>query len=538
VEDELVFDALGLKDERLPGFVGLFMREAKNSLFFLLRTTISNNKDLDVCDASGTRVLRRTTNSSGTTMTVYAFGLEEHTYFNAGAHKGDLYYYSLGGRLLGSLDNTGKTMFDLTDALGSVLASFSNVAQHAAIQGNQVFGPYGNFRDVQGSINTTKGFTGQYNDSVSGLDYYGSRYYDPVAGVFLSADVKQGNMQGKNPYGYVGGNPETNSDPSGQFYAPPPPITTQPPVTSNPLTWPKLEIPPEAPVEACVILCPSLGIEFGIAFILAVGLTLATPDLLDPGVYPLPVITAPFRSRSSAVVYGSNGPTQLTFQPHSNPPQTQTGSGGQGVIPPLPMAAAGDFCSFTPDTPVTTNHGKQVISKLHVNDKVLAYNPKTHKMELQPILHVWTHTDHDLIDLTIMATTGSHHGRSAPSRSEVVHTTSEHPFLTTEQSFVSAGKVKDGMHILRADGSVGVVTSKKVVPGIKVMYNLEVAHDHTFIVGDEQWIVHNECNRGRLRNNLGLRPGDPFQAHHVIPCECEGHELIQAAGDLFDRIGL
>jgi len=95
-----------------------------------------------------------------------------------------------------------------------VLASFSNVASNAAINGNQVFGPYGYH---QGTINTTKGFTGQYNDSLTGLDYYNSRYYDQVAGVFLSADVKQGNMQGMNPYAYVSGNPETKTDPTGQM---------------------------------------------------------------------------------------------------------------------------------------------------------------------------------------------------------------------------------------------------------------------------------------------------------------------------------
>jgi RHS repeat-associated protein len=87
--------------------------------------------------------------------------------------------------------------------LGSVLASFSNVANSAAIQGNQVFGPYGNARDYQGTINTAKGFTGQYTDSLTGLDYYQSRYYDQVAGVFLSADVVQGNGSGENPYAYV-----------------------------------------------------------------------------------------------------------------------------------------------------------------------------------------------------------------------------------------------------------------------------------------------------------------------------------------------
>lgn len=50
----------------------------------------SQSKNLDVYDASGTRVLRRSTTSSGTIMTVYAFGLEEHTYFNAGGHTGNV----------------------------------------------------------------------------------------------------------------------------------------------------------------------------------------------------------------------------------------------------------------------------------------------------------------------------------------------------------------------------------------------------------------------------------------------------------------
>jgi RHS repeat-associated protein len=72
------------------------------------------------------------------------------------------------------------------------------------------------------SAYTTKGFTGQYNDPTSGLDYYISRYYDPVASIFLSADIKAGNMQGMNPYGYVGGNPETTNDPTGQMVARPP----------------------------------------------------------------------------------------------------------------------------------------------------------------------------------------------------------------------------------------------------------------------------------------------------------------------------
>jgi RHS repeat-associated protein len=43
-------------------------------------------------------------------------------------------------------------------------------------------------------MGTNKGFTGQYNDTLTGLDYYNARYYDPVVGVFLSADTVQGNL--------------------------------------------------------------------------------------------------------------------------------------------------------------------------------------------------------------------------------------------------------------------------------------------------------------------------------------------------------
>jgi len=83
------------------------------------------------------------------------------------------------------------------------------------VLGNQAYGPYGNQRYTKGSVGTSKGYTGQYNDSLTGLDYYNARYYDPVVGRFLSVDTMQGNGQGMDPYAYVGGNPETLTDPIG-----------------------------------------------------------------------------------------------------------------------------------------------------------------------------------------------------------------------------------------------------------------------------------------------------------------------------------
>jgi RHS repeat-associated protein len=190
----------------------------------------STNQEWYLYDASGTRVLRRSTNGSSTTLTTYPFGLQEHLYSGSGTNQSNTYYYFLGGTLIGDLNANG-TFFLLTDALGSVLSDISWAAGGASIKANQVFGPYGNARANQGTFNTAKGFTGQYNDGLTGLDYYVSRYYDPVVGVFLSADKTQGNLQGLDPYTYVGGNPETHNDPTGEAYinngggsyVPPPP---------------------------------------------------------------------------------------------------------------------------------------------------------------------------------------------------------------------------------------------------------------------------------------------------------------------------
>ncbi len=114
------------------------------------------------------------------------------------------------GICLSLADQLGR---DLTDAQGSVLTSLSA----SAVLGEQTYGPYGNQRYNQGSMGIDKGYTGQFHDAVSGLDYYNARYYDPVVGAFLSPDSVQGNAQGMSPYLYVAGNPETLTDPTRQM---------------------------------------------------------------------------------------------------------------------------------------------------------------------------------------------------------------------------------------------------------------------------------------------------------------------------------
>jgi RHS repeat-associated protein len=88
------------------------------------------------------------------------------------------------------------------------------LARSGTVQAAQLFNPYGSVRYSTGTMPTEKGFTGQRLDP-SGLSYFNARYYDSSVGQFTSAD----SAQGPNRYEYVGGNPETITDPTGQFGA-------------------------------------------------------------------------------------------------------------------------------------------------------------------------------------------------------------------------------------------------------------------------------------------------------------------------------
>jgi RHS repeat-associated protein len=121
-------------------------------------------------------------------------------------------YYTAGGLALGlntAHDASGITFLG-SDGLGSMQVALNSSG--VAIS-SQLFAPYGGVRYANGTMPTAKGFTGQYSDAAtSGLDYYNARYYDPALGQFTSADSQ---ADGLNHYGYVKGNPETATDPSG-----------------------------------------------------------------------------------------------------------------------------------------------------------------------------------------------------------------------------------------------------------------------------------------------------------------------------------
>ena len=302
------------------------------------------------------------------------------------------------------------------------------------------------------------------------LDYYNARYYDPFVGVFLSADTKQGNLQGVSPYAYVGGNPETQSDPSGLRPSPECPTNS----CNAPLTGDDLHMLCNA-----ITRCEQNLANYHEAIFLQ--------HLKDDVLWGV-TIGEGFGAIADAIITGN--PSALEEEQL----QLEQDAEMSAEREVLQNDIANGGCSFTSETQVKTEHGEQVLGNVHAGEKVLAYNPRTRKMEFQPILHVWIHQDDDLVDLTITLPTQSPHSKGSQTprqTSEVVHTNKKHPFLTIEKGFLPVGQIKVGMHVLRADGRIGLITNWKLIPGVATMYNLEVANDHTFTVGTGEWIVHN-----------------------------------------------
>jgi RHS repeat-associated protein len=164
-------------------------------------------------DGEGTRVEQQVTQGSTTTTTVYVGGFEEVSTRGSTTNT-TTYYYA--GTMRVALAVNGVFSYLTTNGLGSVSVALST---GGTAQASTLYLPYGGGRYSNGTMPGSYGYTGQQADGTTGLDYYAARYYDPLAGQFVSADtVLPGNgfdPWGLSRYAYVEGNPVERTDPTG-----------------------------------------------------------------------------------------------------------------------------------------------------------------------------------------------------------------------------------------------------------------------------------------------------------------------------------
>ena len=250
------------------------------------------------------------------------------------------------------------------------------------------------------------------------------------------------------------------------------------------------------------------------------------------------------------------------------------GAGDARVAVPEDVPAVeeptGGGCSFAASTLVATPSGARPIGSLKVGDPVIAYNPAKGHSEAEPIQHVWLNHDHDLVDVGLHETVSSTSMTPATSavtasptastrlhrwlppsltrtamgiaatvavavtvvtatpthaatitipppatHTETIHTTATHPWLTADRGWVAAGALQPGEHVVTLSGGTETVAWVHVVPGQAAMYNLTVAHDHTYAVGNGQYVVHN-TGPGLVCGSTGGGPGQWEQANESM----------------------
>ena len=133
------------------------------------------------------------------------------------------------------------------------------------------------------------------------------------------------------------------------------------------------------------------------------------------------------------------------------------------------------------DTLVTTKDGPKRIDEITEGEYVLSEDVKTGEITYKKVDYVYIKNTRKLVQLVV--------------NGEEIKTTSSHLFFTDSGWWKSAKNIKVGDRILTAEGELKEVTATGIVEleeAVRI-YNLNVADFHTYFVGTNGLLVHNDC---------------------------------------------
>jgi RHS repeat-associated protein len=124
---------------------------------------------------------------------------------------------------------SGTTSFYEQDGIGSVT---SLTSAGGALASTYTFDSFGKTTNSTGTLTNPFRYTGREFDTETSLYYYRTRYYDAIAGRFISEDRLQF-LAGMDFYSYVLNEPTNYADPSGLQLYPPVPVAVLPPSSGS-----------------------------------------------------------------------------------------------------------------------------------------------------------------------------------------------------------------------------------------------------------------------------------------------------------------
>jgi RHS repeat-associated protein len=402
------------------------------------------------------------------------------------------------------------------DALGSVRVISSNSGTPSAVAN---YDPYGG---LQGSAIGSFGFTGELQQGSS--VYLRARWYNATNSTFTSRDPWMGDPQRPAsllPYLYTANSPINRTDPSGLDWLDD---------VQRGATWVNDRVGLGAAQDS-VAFFQQVGynVRNNPGLLRAV---LCDPAFLDDVQFGLdtggliPILGVPIDIANAGISAWRGQYADAALRAAFALPGIGDYAGGAHLVgiagrralrggEELAVRSVDDVAegaghvvqcvaqnSFDADTPVQTPDGERPISEIRVGDTVFAYHEATGETGPYTVTHLISHTDPLHIALTIDG--------------EQIDTTPEHPFFVLLRGWVDAAEVRVSDYVRRIDGSYGKVEASRVVPGTVRMYNLTVAEAHTFFVGEEGWLVHNEDPCDAIYHYTNRKGADAIRASRVI----------------------
>ena len=484
-------------------------------------------------DHNGRRLLKEKTDS---VRTIYISPNYEVSYYKSGKIETTKFLKSKNG-IISAITEIQKTANRATYYYHQ--NEVSSVTLLTDESGNEVtqltYLPFGElYKPSDEETNAKRKFAGKEFDDLSGLYYYGARYYDPVLGRFISADDNALGGDGDNAailnrYVYAFNNPVNLVDHTGNsvlsifkgllslVIAVAIAVVINPLVAltyyagasvngnanpgkwkwNSPRTWLGITLGPPIFIGAAIATdgIADAVIATGIESAEVVGNIVggAITGAVSNGAMSLIGGSSPGEVAESALIGGTlgglfGGISSLHIAPEGGEPgpvkladcDCQTPNESIGA-----KANQGGGC-FVAGTLIATNRGLKPIEYISIGDSVWARQEYDHDVHLKEVTKVFQRVTKKIYVFSL-------------TEDEKIESTPEHVFWVQDKGWIEAELILISDTLFSRSGEkVGIYDITVEEYEYRAVYNFIVAENHTYYVSDTGILVHNNGCLGRF----------------------------------------
>ncbi len=184
--------------------------------------------------------------------------------------------------------------------------------------------------------------------------------------------------------------------------------------------------------------------------------------------------------------------------------------GGEGVIEAKLVEEGGLLSKFLKScgcfvqgTKVETPNGLRPIEDIKIGDKVLAYDEQSGVLKAEAVIDLIRPQPKPTYALMFRGELGEE---------EAFQATADHPWLSKASQWIATDHLKLGDRIESATGEAFTLVTIALSGKIEHTYNLEVKDLHTFLVGNNHLVVHNDCHHAVAKFLGGFTKQSPYVA--------------------------